>query len=440
MKPHHLVIVGLALSIVSSVWAQAEPGREGAEDQTREEARTEFERGLELVAVEDYPGALAAFEKAYGLFPTAGSLFNIGICHKALFQYVEADETCEKFLAETDEESHGEMTEQASAAREEMKKLVAAITLEGAPGGAEVRIGGKLVGTTPLKSSLAVNPGSHVIGMSREGFEPFELELTVTSGREVVVAVVMKQLEQDEPVDEYAAIMAEAEKAKKAHVERTAKLEEEWARVKQIVSDPTIDRAQRIAVLEHFLRSYPEDNPHEGPARGWKGALEEGDEPEDYLTPEYLQTKTEWFHLRLGGGNYGGTAMISAFTLRWRHFYWETLRVAGGGGVLAGDGDDEERRWMMSGGTGAGIPWHIEDTGRFEIRFGLGVMIGRIEDAEGGDDMIGLILVPEGYLVWHVFEYLALQAGIDVRLATFDFTGEYTFSTPALGGFIGFRI
>ncbi len=436
MKPHHLVLVCLALSTVSNAWAQAVPGREEADNQAREEGR----RGLELVAVEDYPGALAAFEKAYELFPTTGSLFNIGMCKKALFQYVEADETFEKFLAEADEESHGEMIEQASAAREEMKNLGAAITFEGAPDGAEVLLGGKLVGATPLKSSLAVNPGNHVIGVSCEGFESFELELTVTSGREVVVAVVMKQLVKDEPVDEYAAIMAAAKEAKKAHVERTAKLEEEWAKVNQIVSDQTIDRSQRIAVLEHFLRSYPEDNPHEGLARGWKGALEEGDEPEDYLTPEYLQTKTEWFHLRLGGGNYGGTAMISAFTLRWRYFYWETLRVAGGGGVLAGDGDDEERRWMISGGTGAGIPWHIEDTGRFEIRFGLGIMVGRIEDASGGDDMVGLILVPEGYLVWHVFEYLALQAGIDVRLATFDFSGESGFATPALGGFIGFRI
>ncbi len=47
------------------------------------------------------------------------------------------------------------------------------------------------------------------------------------------------------------------------------------------------------------------------------------------------------------------------FTLRWRHFYWETVRVGGGVPML----------WHW--GTAVGYPFELDDEGRHELRLGV---------------------------------------------------------------------
>jgi hypothetical protein len=429
MRLAHISILAAITLLAGSLPAKAD-------DDALERAKASFEMGVDLVAVEDFPSALAAFEESYELAPRPTTLFNIGMCQKGMFLYVEATSTFSRYLEDTAGEGDTEMRSKAELAIEELSTLVGRLTVSGAPDGSRIAVDGKRVGETPVAEPIAVNPGMHAIRVTKRGYEPFETEVTVASSTEAAVEVAMAELPavEEEPVDEYAALLAKAEQAKKDKEARAARLEEEWVKVEKIALEQSLGKEERALVLEHFVDEYPTDNPHKQKARLWKKALEEGEEPADVLMPDYLRTKTEWAALRVGGSNYGGNGLLSLFTLRWELFAWDILRFSGGGGALIAG---EERTWSLSAGTGVAVPWHFVDDGRFEIRFGLGLMIGRVNVEE---DLLGLILVPEGVLIWHAFEYLALQAGIHVDLATFDFQGDTSFPTPAMGASLGIRI
>jgi hypothetical protein len=442
MRPSRSAALALTAALLLAGGAAADDEKstvtaddEGAEDDLAR-AKSLFEMGVELVAAEDFPSALAAFEESYGLAPRPTTLFNIAMCQKGMFRYVESAATFERYLVETAAEGATEMRQKARTAVEELEQLVGRLVVTGAPDGSAIEVDGERAGVTPLSWPISVDPGRHAVRVTHDGHEPFETSVTVASATEVEVEAELPAIEKpvQEPVDEYAALLARAEEAKKEKEARAARLEQEWAKVQKIALDESLGREERMLVLEHFLDEHRRDNPHKLTARLWMEALEDGDEPADVLNPEYMRTKTEWIALRLGGSNYGGAGMLSAFTLRWELFVWDILRFSGAGGALISGG---ERKWTLAGGTAVAVPWHFVDDGRFEIRFGLGLMVGWVNVEE---DLLGLILVPEGVLIWHVFEYLALQAGIHLDLATFDFQGETSFPTPALGASLGFRI
>lgn len=434
MRLAHILIAAALPAVAVPVAAQSPDASQSEAD--LEQAKAQFEMGVDLVAAEDFPSALAAFEESYELAPRPTTRFNIGMCQKGMFLYVEASATFQRYLADTAEEGQTEMRNKARLAIEELSTLVGRLIITGAPDEAAISVDGKRVGATPVEEPIAVNPGMHAVQITKDGYEPFETEVTVASSTEAAIEVSLTETPQveNEPVDEYAALLAKAEQAKQDKEARAQQLEEEWIKVEKIALEQSLGQEERALVLEHFLDEYPTDNPHKQTARLWKKALEEGDEPADVLDPKHLRTKTEWVALRIGGSNYGGNGLLSAFTLRWELFAWDILRFSGGGGALIAG---EERTWTLAAGTGVAVPWHFVDDGRFEIRFGLGLMIGRVNVEE---DLLGLILVPEGVLIWHVFEHFALQAGIHLDLATFDFQGETSFPTPALGASLGVRI
>jgi hypothetical protein len=86
----------------------------------------------------------------------------------------------------------------------------------------------------------------------------------------------------------------------------------------------------------------------------------------------------EWASIRVGGGNYGGHLSVSAFTLRWRWFYWTILKITGGGG---GDGGNDkfEVGYYGTAGTRVGVPFHFGPQGMHEIRGGVGIAGGIIQ-------------------------------------------------------------
>jgi len=427
------------ISILATIPILADPVPALAADLER--AKASFEMGVDLVATEDFPSALAAFEESYELAPRPTTQFNIGMCQKGMFLYVEATASFRLYLEDTTDLGDTEMRTKARLAIEELSTLVGRLTISGAPDGSAIEIDGKRVGQTPVAEPVEVNPGRHTVRVTAEDYEPFEIEVMVASSAAAAVEVAMAELPEDvdQPVDEYAALLEKAEQAKKNKEARAARLEQEWVKVEKIALEQSLGQEERALVLEHFIDEYPTDNPHKKKARLWKKALEDGEEPADVLMPEYLRTKTEWAALRVGGGNYGGAGMLSVITLRWELFCWDILRGSGGGGVLAKDDNSEERRYIASFGTAVGVPWHFEDTGRFEIRFGVGVMVGMINSVDE-ERAWALIFVPEGVLVWHAFEYFALQAGIDVQLGAVDFEEGWSLPTPALGAFLGVRI
>ncbi len=171
----------LLLLCVIAIWTRPC----GANEQ--KEAKTRFIQGVDLFAKEDYPGALAAFQDSYRIVPKASVLYNIAMCQKALYRYVDSMATFDTYLEETGDGIVPEKRSKAEAALLEMKRLVGRVKVVEAPINAEVRINGELVATTPLKESLVLDPGQHAIQIVKPGYKTLNTQVTVASQAEVVV-------------------------------------------------------------------------------------------------------------------------------------------------------------------------------------------------------------------------------------------------------------
>lgn len=210
------------------------------------------------------------------------------------------------------------------------------------------------------------------------------------------------------------------------------------------------------------------------------------DSPEPiYTVPEGLDYNVEWFSLRIGGGLYGGGGDISLITLRWKYFFWESLRVNYyyGGPPQIGDGDN--RRQGGLGGT-VGFPLIIDKLNNHEIRFGVSFYIGAMEGGDKDSDCVkkceckentemcfdydckdkcdyeyeaarlpgiglGFILAPEIYYLFHASKDLALQVGATLYIplrshkptidkGIMDIFSKTYYPTPSPIVYVGFRI
>lgn len=159
------------------------------------DARDAFRRGAELARDQQWSAALASFERSARLRPSAGTTYNVGICERALGQYVRARRTLARAL---EQRAAGDELPEATVVeiqklRAEIDGLVATLDVTLEPADARVAIDGQplevsgrqgelpvlLAGTSapgPGKPAPAatfrvlLDPGHHVIVLSREGF------------------------------------------------------------------------------------------------------------------------------------------------------------------------------------------------------------------------------------------------------------------------------
>jgi hypothetical protein len=151
----------------------------------------EVNRGLAFIREDRYLEALEAFERSREIKPTASVLFNIGMCYKALFRYVESVEMLRKYVAHP--KADPAVARDAEAAIQSMEILISHLGIAGAPKGSEVRVNGRQVGTTPLDAPLKLDPNIiHVIRIVRSGYHPFVEEVSMKQGekRELQVSLV----------------------------------------------------------------------------------------------------------------------------------------------------------------------------------------------------------------------------------------------------------
>jgi hypothetical protein len=157
-------------------------------------ARAKRKEGVALFQDDDYRGALKAFEASYALEPRTSVLFNIAMCQKALLLYVESIETFEKYRAQTGEDIRPERNAEIEDQIREMTSLLAKLGVSDAPDGATVYVDGAKRATCPLDEPISLNPGSHVIEVKRDGFEPFRKEVKAEKGWEIVVGASLKSI------------------------------------------------------------------------------------------------------------------------------------------------------------------------------------------------------------------------------------------------------
>jgi len=141
----------------------------GTNDERAQEARSRYERGMQLYNEGASEGALVEFERAYHLAPSYKLLYNIALIRLQLNDYAQALKAFQEYLAEGG-------TEIASVRRSEVERHVAAlrgkvglVELTSSARGADVLVDDVAVGRIPLAEVLVLNPGRRRITIARGG-------------------------------------------------------------------------------------------------------------------------------------------------------------------------------------------------------------------------------------------------------------------------------
>ncbi len=174
-------------------------------DATVTAARTEFNRGAELVKAERWSEALSAFEHAAALKPHAIATYNIAQCQRAMGQYTLARGAFLKALSQDEAASGAELPEsartEAKALLGELDKILPRVSVALHPEDAALSVDGRplerlsdgtfVAGTLPPgpgdapKASrfvVLMNPGAHVFTLSHRGYQDVVLNRTVPPG------------------------------------------------------------------------------------------------------------------------------------------------------------------------------------------------------------------------------------------------------------------
>lgn len=158
----------------------------GAQTDPLEAARAHFERAVTLFEAGDPRAALAEFERAYALSARPSLLFNLGATHQALHEYPEAVDALRRFLAATEGQRSRQRTEAERALRE-LDGLMARVRVTCDPPTATLTLDGRAA----TGDVLSVGPGRHVIEASAPGRVTQRVEVTVASGDQPSLRLVL---------------------------------------------------------------------------------------------------------------------------------------------------------------------------------------------------------------------------------------------------------
>jgi hypothetical protein len=188
-----LSILWLALALVlgplSSSPAYA------AEPDPRAEARALFQEGVALAEADRWAEALDAFRRSNDLVARPSTSYNIANALYRLDRPVDA-------LAELDE--HDRMPEvltnpNAQARSGELRTLVgtaiAEIELSVSPASAKVFIDGWPTSLDGARRTLRLNPGSHFVQVTRDGYHPQRQEVRVRRGGRQSLRIALEPIE-----------------------------------------------------------------------------------------------------------------------------------------------------------------------------------------------------------------------------------------------------
>ena len=177
------VAVLSCLCAATPAWAQAQPGNgttAAKADDKLADAKAHYEAGLRLYEAEDYDAARVEFERAYALSPNYRILYNLGLVLKLKADYVGALKYFELYLEEGIDAPEARKREVESEIQQ-LKQIVARVSVTTNVPGAEVAVDDVPVGKTPLTKPILVNPGRRRISATKKGRIPASRVIDIAS-------------------------------------------------------------------------------------------------------------------------------------------------------------------------------------------------------------------------------------------------------------------
>jgi hypothetical protein len=187
------------------------------------EALAAFVEGTSLVKQARWAQALAAFERAARIRPHAITTYNIGACERALGHYTRARKVFRAALAENDaaggKQLPDSLVERTRGYLAEIDGLIVRVSVTIVPEGAAIAVDGGpleldttaaptakpvLIGGTRAPGAaevapagsfdLLLDPGAHVLSLTRKGFATAVINRTLTPGATVPLRLELDRL------------------------------------------------------------------------------------------------------------------------------------------------------------------------------------------------------------------------------------------------------
>ncbi len=136
------------------------------------QARVHYERCMELYSAGSTEPALVECERAYELAPSHKILYNVGIISKALRDYAGALRNLERYLDEGGDDIPGERRAEVERIIAQLSTMVATVDIRPNVDDAELYVDDVLVGKSPLRKPVRVNPGRRKVSAAKTGYAP----------------------------------------------------------------------------------------------------------------------------------------------------------------------------------------------------------------------------------------------------------------------------
>lgn len=163
-----------------------------AADANADEARHQFEIGVEALRDERYPDALTAFQASYRARRAASVALNLGVTLRALGRLVEARDYFQEFLRDASATQHAEHDPLVQNYLVDLNRRIGELTVQGElPDDAVISLDNHRAALSAT-STLAVDPGDHTLVVRARGFRPSRNEVHVAAGGRASVTVTLE--------------------------------------------------------------------------------------------------------------------------------------------------------------------------------------------------------------------------------------------------------
>ncbi len=179
--------------LVVAAWLACASG--ALADDREDAARALFDRGVELSEQERWGEALEYFRRSRDLVDRPSTVFNMAVAELRLGQPTVGIASLDAYLASTEDNPAEEHRRaEATRLREIARASVVTLHLEIVPPDAEVRVDGTAITVEGPSRDIEIDPGTHRIQVTADGYEPSGFELSVLEGEQAERAVALAHL------------------------------------------------------------------------------------------------------------------------------------------------------------------------------------------------------------------------------------------------------
>ena len=185
-------VAALSIALPASIAAGDEPASDAKD--LKAEARAHFDKAKKLSTDGAWPAALAEFLASRELYATWGNTLGAASALRNLARFDEALDMFEVLLRDFAAALPADVRVAAQREVVELRELVGTIEIEQAELGAAITVDGRSRGEYPAPSPLRVGAGTHLVRVSKAGFETFEGRVDVAGKQTARVAAKLRGL------------------------------------------------------------------------------------------------------------------------------------------------------------------------------------------------------------------------------------------------------